>query len=130
VLVTDDSVYMRRLIKALLEHYEDFDVIATAENGRDCLALAQRLMPDLITLDMNLPDIDGVDVLRRLREFCRIPVVIVSSLPVDEAPLAEQLAELGAAGAVPKPFGDGAVGLQLFETELLNRLRTAALSIH
>jgi two-component system chemotaxis response regulator CheB len=128
VLIADDSDYLRRLLSLILECYEEFDVIGVACDGRECLEMARRLKPDLITLDMNMPDMDGMETLRRLHETQPIPVIMVSSLPVDESPLFEQLLELGAAGAVSKPFTDGAVGLGLFESKLVKQLRLAALN--
>jgi two-component system KDP operon response regulator KdpE len=110
VLVIDDEVQMRRLLRACLERsgYE----VAEAASGEDGLWEATRCQPSAVLLDLALPDMDGVAVLKRLREWSQVPVVIISVRGHEE----EKVIALdnGANDYVTKPFGTA---------ELLARLR-------
>jgi two-component system KDP operon response regulator KdpE len=111
-LVVDDEPQMRRLLAVILEA-NGYRVIA-AERGQEGLLLAAQHRPDIILLDLGLPDLDGQSVLKRLREWCVTPVII---LTVQDAQ-AERVAALdnGADDYVTKPFHTG---------ELLARMRAA-----
>ncbi len=113
VLVIDDEVQIRRLLKISLEA-NGYRVHGTAQGGEG-LAEAARIRPDLIVLDLGLPDMDGLEVLRRLREWTQVPVVVLSVRASEEEKIA--LLDAGADDYLTKPFGVG---------ELLARLRTAA----
>ena len=112
VLVFDDEPQIRRALRTSLQAngYE----VATAGTGEEAIAIAADAQPDLVLLDLGLPDIDGTEVVGRLREFSAVPVVILS---VREAQ-ADKVAALdaGADDYVTKPFG---------MEELLARLRAA-----
>jgi two-component system KDP operon response regulator KdpE len=111
VLVVDDERSIRRFLKASLG--SQF-VILEATNGEEALTAAATEHPDIIILDLGLPDMDGVEVTRRLREWTQIPIIIVS---VREQEL-DKIAALdaGADDYLTKPFGVG---------ELIARLRVA-----
>jgi two-component system KDP operon response regulator KdpE len=112
VLVIDDEPQIRRLLRVTLEanDYEVFD----AATGNDGIVQAAQRRPELILLDLGLPDMDGVEVLKRIREWSRVPIIILSVRDREH----EKIAALdsGADDFVTKPFGSG---------ELLARLRTA-----
>jgi two-component system KDP operon response regulator KdpE len=112
VLVVDDEKAIQRFLKNALSSAE-FSVNG-AESGKEALAAAVALRPDLIILDLGLPDMDGVEVLRRLREWTQVPVIILSVRDRED----EKVAALdsGADDYVTKPFGIG---------ELLARMRVA-----
>jgi two-component system KDP operon response regulator KdpE len=109
-LVIDDEPQMRRLLRVVLEAngYRVFD----AADGRDGIAQAAQRHPDVVVLDLGLPDVDGVEVLKRLREWSRVPVVILSVRDREDDKIAAL--DAGADDYVTKPFGTG---------ELLARLR-------
>lgn len=112
VLVIDDEVQIRRLLKISLEAagYKVFE----AANGQEGLSEAALRRPDVVVLDLGLPDVDGVTVLKRLREWSQVPVVVLSVRDRED----EKVAALdnGADDYLTKPFGTG---------ELLARLRVA-----
>ena len=112
VLVIDDEPQIRRLLRVTLEAngYRVFD----ATTGQEGIAEAAQRRPDIILLDLGLPDMDGVSVLKRLREWSRVPVVILTVRDRE----ADKIAALdhGADDFVTKPFSTG---------ELLARLRVA-----
>jgi DNA-binding response OmpR family regulator len=100
VLVVDDELKIARLIRDYLE--EAGFVVATASDGKGAIASARQLKPDLIVLDLGLPNIDGLDVIRALRMGSNVPVVVVTAR-ADEADRIVGL-ELGADDYVVKPF--------------------------
>lgn len=111
-LVIDDEPQMRRLLRVTLEAngYRVFD----AATGNDGIVEAAQRRPDVVLLDLGLPDMDGVTVLKRLREWSRVPVVVLSVRDRDEDKIAAL--DNGADDFVTKPFSTG---------ELLARLRVA-----
>lgn len=111
-LVIDDEPQIRRLLRVTLEAngYRVFD----AATGADGLAEAAQRRPDVVLLDLGLPDLDGLAILKRLREWSRVPVVILSVRDREDDKIAAL--DAGADDYVTKPFGAG---------ELLARLRAA-----
>jgi two-component system KDP operon response regulator KdpE len=111
-LVIDDEVQIRRLLRVTLEA-NGYRVIE-AFNGASGIIEAAQCRPDVVLLDLGLPDMDGADVLKRLREWSRVPVVVLSVRDRDEDKIAAL--DNGADDYVSKPFSTG---------ELLARLRVA-----
>ena len=111
VLVVDDERSIRRFLKASLG--SQF-VIFEAATGEEALTAAAANRPDVIVLDLGLPDIDGVEVTRRLREWTQIPIIIVSVREQEQDKIAAL--DAGADDYLTKPFGVG---------ELMARLRSA-----
>jgi two-component system KDP operon response regulator KdpE len=112
VLVIDDEPQIRRLLRVTLEanHYRVFD----AATGQDGIAQAAQRRPDVVLLDLGLPDLEGVAVLQRLREWSKIPVIVLSVRDHEDDKVAAL--DAGADDYVTKPFNSA---------ELLARLRAA-----
>ena len=72
VLVVDDSVFARKIVSDILSGSEDLEVVGTAINGRDGLSKARELHPDVITLDVEMPELDGLETLKELMSSCRL----------------------------------------------------------
>lgn len=111
-LVIDDEVQIRRLLRVTLE--ADGYRVLEAATGQEGITEAAQRRPDVVLLDLGLPDLDGVTVLKRLREWSRVPVVVLSVRDREEDKIAAL--DHGADDYVTKPFGTG---------ELLARLRVA-----
>jgi two-component system KDP operon response regulator KdpE len=111
-LVIDDELQIRRLLRVCLEA-NNYRVLE-ASNGQEGIATAAQHRPDVVVLDLGLPDMDGVAVLKRLREWSRVPVVVLSVRDREEDKI--KALDHGADDYVTKPFGSG---------ELLARLRVA-----
>jgi len=105
VLVVDDSAFMRKVISEILESDPQITVVARARDGLDALEKIEQFDPDLITLDLNMPVMDGLEALKRIMENRPRPVVVVSSLTQEEAPITMQVLDLGAVDYIPKPSG-------------------------
>jgi len=112
VLVIEDEPQMRRFLKASLEAH-DYRLVE-AVTAREGLAQAAGRNPDVILLDLGLPDLDGIELTRRLREWSRVPVIVISARGREQDKIAAL--DAGADDYLTKPFGLG---------ELLARLRVA-----
>jgi two-component system KDP operon response regulator KdpE len=112
VLVADDELQIRRSLRVTLRNNGyDVDEAATGEAALDSVAVRP---PELIILDLGLPDVDGVEVTRRLREWTRLPIIVLSAMGDDEAKV--RALDAGADDYVTKPFS---------VPELLARMRVA-----
>ncbi|WP_294644183.1 response regulator, partial [uncultured Aureimonas sp.] len=106
VLVVDDSFIMRRLVREIVESDEALTVCGMAENGKAALALVRSEKPDVVLLDIEMPEMSGLETLRRLGLRSPCKVVILSSLVADEdAAERREALRLGAFAAIGKPSG-------------------------
>jgi two-component system KDP operon response regulator KdpE len=112
ILIIDDEPQIRKLLKISLEAngYKTFD----AQSGREGLIQAAMAKPDLVILDLGLPDEDGLEILKQIREWSKIPVIVLTVRNAEEEKIL--LLDAGADDYVTKPFGTG---------ELLARIRAA-----
>jgi len=105
VLIVDDSSLMRVVIKDLIMSDEVFEVVGEAADGHEALDRAKDLKPDLILLDIEMPHMDGIEALKRLKLMTTTPVVIVSSVAQVGSDSALEALRLGAHAVVSKPSG-------------------------
>lgn len=128
VLVVDDSVFMRKIISDLIREDERFEVIDTAKNGLEAVEKTVRLVPDVVTLDIEMPQMNGLDALKRIMTERPVPVVMLSSLTEEGAKETIEALELGAFDFVRKP--SGSISLDLFKVKelLLEKLAAAVQS--
>ena len=126
VLVVDDSAFMRRVVSELVDECTGFRVAATARDGAEALRLVRTLAPDVVTLDVAMPDIDGLQVLRAIMRECPRPVVVISGL--GEPGLALRALELGAVEFVPKPSGPISLDVVVVRDRLHQALQAAAIA--
>lgn len=125
VLVVDDSALMRKKISELLAQAGGF-VVKTAKNGVEAIALNNEFAPDVITLDINMPEMDGLTALAELMLQRPVPVVMLSSLTAKGALTTLEALALGAVDYLAKPDGTISLSLELIEQELLAKIRAAA----
>jgi len=126
VLVCDDSALMRRTLKNIIERDPLLEVVGTARDGKDAIAKAEELKPDVITLDINMPKMDGLTALKILVEKAIAPVIMVSSLTQEGAPITLEALEIGAFDFVPKPGGTVSLNLEEIAEELIAKIKAAA----
>jgi two-component system chemotaxis response regulator CheB len=124
VLVVDDSAVMRKLISNLLDKDPEIEVIATAIDGCFALAKVEQLKPDVVTLDVDMPRMDGLTALGEMVSKHRTPVVMLSSLTTRGAALTMQALEKGAIDFVCKPTGTANIGEMA--DELISKVKAAA----
>lgn len=127
VLVVDDSAFMRRLITELIESRPEFLVVGTARDGSDALAKVRTLRPDIVTLDIEMPGIDGLTALQRIMAEMPRPVVMLSAAGSETGnSLTIRALELGAVEFVRKPSGPVSIDLVTVRAELLHALAAAS----
>src|SRR5438477_349131 len=127
VLVVDDSAFMRRLISQILERSGEFRVAGTARNGLDALQKVHTLDPELVTMDVDMPELDGLQALGYIMSEAPRPVVMLSAATTHSGHDATLRAlELGAVDFVRKPSGPISLDLARVTERLLGALRAAA----
>lgn len=128
VLVVDDSAFARTVLSRVLKASGSIDVIGTARDGEDALAQIAESDPDLVTLDLTMPNKDGLDVLRALQGKARPRVLVVSVSTIDSGPGVEALS-LGAIDVVSKPTALASDRLYELGNELIVKV-LAATAVH
>lgn len=125
VLVVDDSPFMQRLITKLLETDPHIHVVGTAGDGHQALERIRDIHPDVVTMDIEMPRLDGLATLDKLMQQMPTPVIMLSG--IDDASAAVQALELGAVDFVAKPSGTVSIDLYKIRDELVAKVKIAAL---
>lgn len=124
-LVVDDSALMRKMIPQILQSDSSIQVVGTAMDGLFALKKISDLKPDVITLDVNMPRMNGLEALRHIVQDHGIPVIIVSSLTSKDAELTFQALESGAFDFVTKPQDAISVHINEIGEELIQKIKAA-----
>ena len=106
VLVVDDSLVMRKAISRMLSKDANIQVVGTANDGRDALEKIETLKPDVITMDVEMPVMDGLEALRKIMSKNPIPVIMMSALTKEGAEITMEALSLGACDYVTKDFAN------------------------
>ena len=126
VLIVDDSAFMRHALGRLLGEVPGLEVVGAAANGEEGLTLARELRPDVITLAVEMPVLDGLGMLKRLMLETPTRVVMLSSRTTQNAQVTLDSLEFGAIDFVPKPSGSLSVDIGRVGEELVGKIRAAA----
>lgn len=126
VLVVDDSELMRNVLTEIITDSMDFRVIGQASTGYEAIRLIHELNPDVVTLDLEMPDLGGLDALGYIMSETPRPVIVVSSHVANMAEPALQALEYGALEVVAKPAGDQRHDVELLADRLMDALRAAS----
>jgi len=126
VLVIDDSALIRRLLTRILDEDPGIEVVGSARDPYDAREKIKKLHPDVLTLDVEMPRMDGITFLKNLMRLHPLPVVMVSSLTERGAEATLQALELGAVDFVSKPRGAPATALEQLAGEIIEKVKTAA----
>lgn len=125
LLIVDDSALMRRQLTTVFQAAGDFE-IRQARNGREAVAENRDFQPDVVTLDINMPEMDGITALSLIMAERPVPVVMVSSLTEKGALATFEALNLGAVDYIAKPGGTISLSIGEIADELLGKVRTAA----
>jgi two-component system, chemotaxis family, protein-glutamate methylesterase/glutaminase len=126
VLVVDDSPFMCKVLKEIINSDPQLEVVGQGRDGRDGVALAESLCPDVITMDINMPHIDGLQATELIMSQHPRPIVIVSSESREGAASTLKALELGAIDFVPKPSNGIDLDMKTVREELTRKLKLAA----
>ena len=128
VLVVDDSAFVRKVVTQMLSRSPFVEVVGVARDGAEALEMCERLSPDVITLDLVMPDVDGLEFLRRQMAITPIPVVICS-ISHESGAAALEAFELGAVEFVQKPTALATDRVFEIADELLAKVKAAASAV-
>jgi two-component system chemotaxis response regulator CheB len=126
LLVVDDSDFMRRAIRHVFETSEQLEVVGEARNGVEALERLNRLQPDVITLDVHMPVMDGIATLKRIMIQDPKPTVMLSNLTLEGATVTFDTLKYGAVDFIPKPSNMGDLTAQDQNHDIIRRIQLAA----
>src|ERR1700730_996264 len=126
VLVVDDSAFMRRVVSEAISAQPDMELAGVAINGLDALVKVEQLQPDVVTLDVEMPEMDGLSALRHLMARYPRPVVMLSSQTQEGAVTTLRALSIGAVDFVAKPSASISLDFHRVKDELLHKIRVAA----
>lgn len=124
-MIADDSAFMRKVLSDLFRKQPDFEVIGTAADGKDTVTKTKALKPDLVTLDVNMPVMDGIAALAVIMRECPTPVVMISSMTQKGTDATVKALSLGAIDFISK-IGGSISKIDAIEDDILEKCRTAA----
>src|SRR5436305_3122755 len=126
VLGVDDSTFMRKVLETIFNADEQLQVVGQAKDGREAVALAESLKPDVITMDINMPHMDGLQATAQIMTTNPRPIVIVSSESRDGAASTLKALELGTIEFIAKPNSAIELDMQSIREDLLRKVKMAA----
>lgn len=122
VLIVEDSAVVREHLRRIISADERFDVVGMASTGEEALSVVERLAPDIITMDIHLPGIQGLDATRQIMALRPTPIVIVSGVESADASLSMQALRAGALSVVEKPGAATQAGFEAIAARLRTQL--------
>jgi len=126
VLIVDDSELIRQVLTEIISSTDDIEVVATAEDPIDAREKIKQYNPDVLTLDVEMPKMDGITFLRNLMRLRPMPVVMISTLTHNGAPATLDALEIGAVDYIGKPQGGSWGDLQGYAETIQEKVRNAA----
>ena len=126
VLIADDSAFMRKVLQSIFSADPQLEVVGEARDGREAVAQAEVLRPDVITMDINMPHLDGLQATEVIMSTRPRPIVIVSSESREGADATLKALELGAIDFVAKPTSGVDLDMNSVREELCRKLKVAA----
>ena len=125
-IVIDDSAFMRKMISDILNGDPRMEVISIARNGEEGINKIIQLSPDVVTLDVHMPIMDGMNTLKKIMQKCPIPVVMLSSLTREGAAKTIEAISIGAVDFIAKPSGSISLNIETIADEIRSKVYTAS----
>jgi len=127
VVVVDDSAFMRMVLKDIIESQADMQVVGVAKDGLEALQVIEEKKPDVVTLDVEMPKMNGIEVLKRIVQKHPVRVIMVSSLTEEGADITITALTLGAVDFLTKPSGSTSLTFREVADALIAKIRNAML---
>jgi two-component system chemotaxis response regulator CheB len=124
-VIVDDSAFVRKVVKEMLSRSPYIEVVGMARNGEDALQMVQDLNPDVVTCDLNMPELDGVGFVRKQMARKPVPILILTASPQDAERVLESLAA-GAVDFIQKPSALANDEIMAIREELIEKVKAAA----
>jgi two-component system chemotaxis response regulator CheB len=128
ILIVDDSSFMRMAIRSVLSKEPSFDIVGTAADGMEGVEKAIALKPDLITMDVEMPRMDGISALKQIMSKAPTKVIMVSTLTNEGARSTFEALDAGAIDYIPKNVTDSSDAQNIFRQELMRKIKEAVAS--
>lgn len=125
ILVVDDSAFMRKYISDIINKEPDMEVIDIAKDGNTAIEKIVSLKPDIVTLDEEMPDKNGLEVLNEIKKISTSEVIMVSSLTTKGSLTTVEALSIGAFDFVQKPSGNSIIQMNKTKKELIEKIRHA-----
>lgn len=126
VLIVDDSAFMRKALTSMLQEDPEIKVVGAARDGLEAIQMVQELKPDIVTMDVEMPRMDGITALKEIMSKNPVPVIMVSSLTTEGAKVTLEALELGAVDFIPKNLSELSVNIVKIKGMLLEKIKTIA----
>jgi two-component system chemotaxis response regulator CheB len=126
VLIVDDSAFMRNTLAGMISSDPDINVIGIARDGIEAIEKVAELKPDIVTLDVEMPRMDGIEALRHIMAHNPVPVLMVSSLTTDGAKETLDALDIGAVDFIPKNLSDLSVNIVKIQDSLIEKIKQIA----
>jgi two-component system, chemotaxis family, protein-glutamate methylesterase/glutaminase len=126
VLIVDDSAFMRSAISRMLGKDSSIEVVGTAKNGQEALEKVEDLKPDVVTLDIEMPVMNGIEALKQIVERYKLPVIMFSALSQEGAEVTMEALSIGASDFITKDFSNVSLNISTRENELINKVKSVA----
>ena len=128
VLIADDSAFMRAALSRMVQSDDLLRVIGTAQTGPETMTQIDRLDPDVVTLDIDMPGLSGLEILKRVMRDSPRPIIVISSFAQEGAEATLEALELGAFDCLAKRLNYGSLDIVKAQDELVGKIKAAACS--
>ncbi len=125
VLVVDDSIFMRKLISDMLSKYDDIEVVAKAKNGEEAVSVINDIPIDVITMDIEMPIMDGITAISKIMDVKPTPIIILSAYAESGAGPTIEALQMGAVDFIRKPSGPISFDIDKIQSELVEKIKNA-----
>ncbi|AOT68259.1 protein-glutamate methylesterase/protein-glutamine glutaminase [Geosporobacter ferrireducens] len=126
VLVVDDSAFMRRVITDIIESEPQLKVVDTAKNGKEAIEKIKSVLPDVVTMDVEMPIMDGITALKEIMQEKPVPIIMLSSLTQEGADATVKALSLGAVDFITKPTSIFKMNTEDMKIHLIDKIKIAA----